>query len=149
MNTTRHFIPQLSTLFDEILSKDFVNIGHEITKNFINYLPAVNIKETDDLYAIELAAPGLDKSDFNIELHKNILTISTLREDKTSDVTQEKDDYIRREFNYRSFSRRFTLPDVKFDTKNLKANYKNGVLHVSILKDKKEKDISSFKINVS
>ncbi len=92
--------------------------------------PLVNIAETDTSFGIELAAPGLSKEDFHIDLDKNLLTISA---DKKVESTDEGSNYSKREFNYFSFKRSFTVPET-VDVKAIKGSYENGVLHVTLPK---------------
>lgn len=92
--------------------------------------PLVNISETETGFGIELAAPGLSKEDFKIDLDHNLLTISV---DKKAENTEEKDNYTKREFNYFSFKRSFTLPET-VDSEAIKGSYENGVLQVSLPK---------------
>jgi len=143
---TKTLLPNIGSFFDDFLTKDIVNMGHELTKNFVNHLPAVNIQETEDNYNIELAAPGLTKERFNIELNKNILHISSTPK---SHKEEDKNEYIRKEFNYNAFSRSFKLPEGKFDIENVKANYDNGVLKVSVAKLAKEQQKIVKKIAVN
>jgi HSP20 family protein len=93
-------------------------------------VPAVNIAETDKQYDVAIAAPGMKKDDFKINLEGDILTISAEKEE----TKEEKDkQYNRREYNYSSFSRSFTLPDeVKRD--KIEARYEDGVLHLVLPK---------------
>jgi HSP20 family protein len=106
--------------------------------------PAVNIVETTDDYRIEVAAPGLDKSDFKIDLENNVLTISAEKEDKQEEKNER---FMRREFNYSSFSRSFTIPDT-MNAEKISAQHKDGVLHVIIPKrdEAKEKPARTIKI---
>ena len=91
-------------------------------------LPAVNIKEIDNRYDVEVAAPGFQKQDFKVDVENGVLTISAENKKETE---SEKENYTRREFSYSSFSRSFTLPEnVKED--NINARYENGVLHVML-----------------
>jgi len=93
-------------------------------------LPAVNVKETDKSYEIEVAAPGRNKKDFKITAENGVLTISS--EEKEETEHKEKD-YTRREFSYSSFSRSFTLPE-NANEDDVKANYDDGILNVAIAK---------------
>ncbi len=107
-----------------------------------DWVPAVNVSETEKTYDIELAAPGLRKDDFHVKVADGLLTISS--EKKSEKETKDKN-YTRKEFNYSSFSRSFTLPEnAKED--DIKANYENGVLRLSIVKSavyaKKVKEIA-------
>lgn len=98
-------------------------------------LPAVNISEGDNEFTIEVAAPGLEKKDFKIDLENEVLTIASVREDNKEDV---QDNYTRREFSYYNFSRSFNLPD-SVDAENISAVHKNGILSVNIPKKEEAK----------
>jgi HSP20 family protein len=93
-------------------------------------VPAVNIAENKDEYRIEVAAPGLNKEDFRINLENNVLTVSSEKEEKR----EEKDEkYMRKEFSYFSFNRSFTLP-MTVDSEKIKATQKDGILQILIPK---------------
>ena len=95
-------------------------------------VPAVNIKETPENYVIEMAAAGMKKEDFNIHLDRNFISISA--ESKSEKTTENKEEkYTRKEFNYNSFSRNFTLPE-QADKEDIQATYEDGVLKVIISK---------------
>ena len=95
-----------------------------------DWMPAVNIIENDKNYEIELAAPGMRKSDFKVKLEKGFLTISAEREEKKE---EKEKNYTRKEYSSSSFTRSFTLPDdVKED--DIKAHYEDGVLKLTIAK---------------
>lgn len=93
-------------------------------------VPAVNIKETDAAYAVELAAPGLKKEDFAIEVDNGVLAISYTAAEKTK---QEDGKYTRREFVSTSFKRAFTLPET-VNEEEIKAVYENGILTLTLPK---------------
>lgn len=99
-------------------------------KNGFKSLPAVNITESENGYTIEVAAPGLNKKDFKIDLDKNSLTIASVREDKQEENNER---YTRREFRYTNFSRSFTLPET-VDSEKINAAHKDGILFVDIPK---------------
>lgn len=93
-------------------------------------MPAVNVKDNEKNYEIEVAAPGMKKEDFSITVDNRILTISAeVKEEK--EVKEDK--YSRREFVSGSFSRSFTLPE-NVDENNIQANYENGILKVVVPK---------------
>jgi HSP20 family protein len=98
-------------------------------------VPAVNVHEDKDNFILSVAAPGLKKSDFNIDVDGNLLTISSEKEENK----EEKDArYTRKEYNYSSFSRTFTIPEeVKQD--KIEAEYENGVLKVTLPKKEEAK----------
>lgn len=93
-------------------------------------VPAVNISETENQYELELAAPGMNKKDFNVEVENGNLCISS--ESETSEETEEKN-FTRKEYSYNSFRRSFSLPENASDSE-INAQYKDGVLHISIPK---------------
>lgn len=92
--------------------------------------PSTNISESDTAYKIEMAAPGLEKKDFKIEVEDKVLTISSEKEEESK---EENENFRRREFSYTSFSRSFQLPmDIISD--KIDARYENGILKLSIPK---------------
>jgi len=93
-------------------------------------MPAVNVKETEKAFELEVAAPGLSKKDFKVTAEGGVLTVSS--ESKQEKEEKEKD-YTRKEFNYSSFSRSFTLPE-NVNEEDIKAIYEDGVLRLSIAK---------------
>lgn len=93
-------------------------------------VPAVNIKETDNQFEIEVAAPGLTKEDFRVTLDKNILTVTSEKESKQD---EEKENFMRKEFSYNSFSRSFSVPEI-VDVEKINASHKNGVLIIGLPK---------------
>jgi HSP20 family protein len=115
------------------LLEDFWNNDTLLEDRFWNTrvnLPAVNIIEKDDKFLIEMAAPGLRKEDFKINIENGILQIDS---ESQREVDEEKDNYTRKEFNYSSFSRSFTLPE-NASEENIAANYENGVLKLKLQK---------------
>lgn len=114
--------PFVNTVFDNLFNDSF------ISDRLISRVPAVNIFETEKSFSIELAAPGLAKSDFKINVDKKVLTISA---DKKDDATAEEKLYSKKEFNYSSFSRSFTLPET-VDYSNIDAVYEGGILVVTV-----------------
>lgn len=130
--TQRSFTSLFEDFFNRSLS-DF--IGADLTVN----QPSVNIIEENDRFKIELAAPGLEKNDFNLKLENGFLTISAKKEESKEDK-DEKDGrkYTRREFNYNYFSRSFQMPETA-DFNKISATYNNGVLMVDIMKKEEAK----------
>ena len=99
-------------------------------ENFNTDLPAVNIKENEKDFELELAMPGMKKDDFNVEVDDGVLTISS--EVNNEDETKE-DNYTRKEFSYASFRRSFTLPET-VDEDNINATYVDGILRLTLPK---------------
>ncbi len=108
-------------------------------------MPAVNIREREDHFLLELAAPGMKKDDFKIKLDNNVLTISSEQKEE-SEETQEK--FTRKEFHYQSFSRSFTLPK-SIDLDKIKADYNNGVLSLNMPKREEAKVAINREIAIS
>src|SRR5258707_10176929 len=98
-------------------------------------VPAVNIVEKQDHYEISLAAPGMKKGDFNVDVEGNVLTISAESEQRKEDDNER---HTRREFSYTSFSRAFTLPDGVVRDK-IDASYENGLLKLMLPKTEEAK----------
>lgn len=97
--------------------------------------PAVNVRETADEFSLEVAAPGLQKEDFAVELHDNILTISCQKQaEKTTEQPENAPKYTRREFSYMSFKRSFALPEDMVQADKIEAKYENGILHLQLPK---------------
>lgn len=103
--------------------------------------PAVNVTEKDDRYVVSMAAPGLKKEDFNINIEGNMLTISS---EKETSKEEKEEKFTRKEYNYSSFSRSFTIPeDVKQE--NISANYENGELKLTLPKTELSRKTSPLK----
>ena len=128
MNLVRkHNSPFFPALFDEWLSNEWLPSSTLPTRQ----LPAVNIQETDTSFLLELAAPGFKKEDLQVEVEKDILSISS-----QSDAAAEEDaQYTRKEYGYLSFRRTFTIPE-SVDSKKIEAQYKEGILEVKLPKKK-------------
>lgn len=94
-------------------------------------LPAVNIKENENEFTVDVAAPGMNKEDFQVNLENDILTISSEKKENKEDTN---DNYTRKEYSYMSFKRSFTLPKGIVDSEKIKATYKNGELKINIPK---------------
>lgn len=125
---------RLPSLFESLIDDSVFDIFPDfIGTNHMNRgFPAINQKETDKSYEIELAAPGLSKEDFNVSLEDGLLTISS---EKKSDKSESDEGYTFRGFNYSSFSRSFTLPE-NADGENISAKYENGILKLELPKMK-------------
>lgn len=129
MNLVRkNAAPYFPAVLDELLNTDWLG-GR--TQNFASTNPAVNIIERDTSYTLNVAAPGMKKEDFNIELNNELLTISANQE--SSKETNEEINYTRREFSFTSFKRSFNLPDT-INTAEIEATYTDGILSVQLPK---------------
>jgi HSP20 family protein len=114
------------------------------TENTYN-APAVNIAENKDEYRIEVAAPGLEKDDFKVNLDHNVLTISSEKEHQSED---KDGNYTRKEFNYATFKRSFTLPD-SVNSESISAVHKNGILFITIPKREEAKIKPARQISIA
>lgn len=123
-----------SVFFDDNIFRDFFND----TWKGGSMMPASNIKEDEKLFTIEMAAPGLEKSDFKINLDDDLLTISSERKEEKNEETEK---YTRKEFQYSGFSRSWNLPET-IDTEAISASYNNGIL--SVVLPKKQEAIKNF-----
>jgi len=133
----------LPTLWEDLFNNDLFNFPSFVAKG--TTVPAVNISETEDNYTVEMAVPGMKKSDFNINLDHNVLTISSEQEEEK----EEKDkNFTKKEFSYQSFERSFTLPET-VDQEKISAKYTDGVLKVVLPKKEESKVQSSKVIKVS
>jgi HSP20 family protein len=122
------------SLFNERWMTDFFDTDRFffdsdlLKSNTVPMLPPVNVSELEKEFVVEMAAPGMDKKDFVIALENGMLNISA--EHKVENEEKEKD-FTRREFNYQSFARSFTLPENVSDDK-IVANYDNGILKLQL-----------------
>ena len=140
----RSNFPTMMNLFDDFFYGDFPTIFSSNYTDGIS-MPKVNIKEHDDAYSIEMAAPGMKKSDFEVNLDNNTLSISA----KSSTEDRESENgWLRREFGYTSFNRNFTLPETVDDAK-IEAKYNDGILKVHIPKKEEAKRKPNRIIDIS
>lgn len=137
----------LPGLLDDFFTKDLFDWNNSNFSNAGSTLPAVNVKETPESFEVEMAAPGMQKEDFKVELNNNILTISSEKEYEKQQNESEK--YSRKEFSYQSFQRSFHLSKEAVDADNIEAKYENGVLRLRIPKREEVKQKPSRLINIS
>jgi HSP20 family protein len=139
----RSVLTPWSNPFDRFFRNDFVDLWDD---DFPSTIPSINVAEENDHYRIEMAAPGLKKNDFNIDMDGNIITISCKKESTVEDGgngdrkgnKDKKGNYTRREYNYSSFSRSFTLPE-NANPDKISAKYNEGILQLQV--PKKEQTI--------
>lgn len=138
---TPSFRSLLTDLFDidRFMENDF------ISKAIFSEIPAANIREEEDKYEIELAAPGLSKESFRINVDNNILEISSEQKDEK---TTEKKNFTRKEFNYSSFTRSFVLPE-SVNPDAIQADYKEGLLMLTLPKKEEAKMKNKREIKLS
>jgi HSP20 family protein len=142
------FFPSLSSFFDDFFDRDLMSRVATGTT-----VPAVNISEEDDRFEVQVAAPGLRKEDFKVNLDRNMLTISAEHQDERTDGNGNGNNnggkkMTRREFSYSSFQRSFTLPD-NVDADNIRASYQDGLLTLTLPKREEAKRQEKREISIS
>ena len=122
-------LPWYDTMFTDLLGSDRLLTNDLFMEK--EWIPAMNIKEKDDLFEIEIAAPGFTKIDFEVSIENGILKISA---ENSEEMKKEEDDFTRREFNYNSFFRSFKLPENVNEDEMIDATYKRGILKLVLNK---------------
>jgi HSP20 family protein len=118
----------MSSFLDEFFTADW-----PIRRNtFAGSVPAVNVEEREKDFSLSFAVPGKNKDDFEIEVDKDVLSVSANTQDNYENTDER---FSRREFSYQSFKRSFTLPD-SVDTTKIKAKYTDGILTIDLPKRK-------------
>lgn len=138
--------PAWSSWIDELFHNDLPTIFKSNFNTGLS-LPKVNIQETADAYHVDMAVPGMKKSDFNIEVDNQILSISS-EVKKEGEHGDDNQNYTRREFGYASFSRSFTLPESINESK-IEASYHEGILSIMLPKKEEAKRLPARKIKIS
>ena len=136
--TRKSFRPfYMSNLFDD----DFFPVFQNRTSS----MPAVNIREDDEKYSLELAVPGMDRKDLKIDINEDVLTISS---ESKHESEENRDGYKRKEFSYSSFCRSFYIPE-NVNKEKIEANYKDGILTVGLPKQEEDKSKITRQIDIS
>lgn len=136
----------MPALVDRFFSSDPFALADDFFNREQRFVPAVNIRETEQAFVVELAAPGRKREDFKVEIHDKVLTI-------TSENKQQKEEkdaqgkYTRREFGYQRFQRSFTLPELIAE-ESIKAQYEAGVLQIEIPKKEEARQKSPRLIDI-
>lgn len=142
MNTLMRKNPDLfGGLMENLLNENNWFKPSEFSKNLV--MPAVNIKETESEYQVELAAPGLNKDDFNIEVKDGILKLSVSKDAQSEEKTEN---YTRKEFGYQRFERNFALPKNAIQIENIQANYDQGILKVILPKQETKETVTKVTV---
>ena len=141
------FSTDMPALFNDFFTRDLWNWGLSNNSTTNTTIPATNIREDNDNFYVEVAAPGMTKDDFKVELDGTILTIRTEKENRQEQKEGEK--YSRKEFSYQSFQRIFELPVHVVDTEHIEAKYENGLLHLVIPKKEEAKPRPPRMIRIS
>lgn len=133
-------------LFDDFFTRDLFDFNNRANTFNHTTIPSVNIVENHEGFSVEMAAPGMNKADFNIQLNNEVLTISSQKEWKNE--MQDNERYTRHEFSYQAFERSFHLPKSVVDDSKIKAEYKDGILRVLIPKKEEAKALPPRTIQV-
>jgi len=145
VKTSEKMFPTFPSFFDNWFSRDLMDWNNSNFSSTNSTLPAVNIRENNDSFLIEVAAPGLSKENFKLNLDRNRLVISS--EQKTEKNENDKK-YSRREFSYQSFERSFTLPEGSVDNDKISAKYTDGILLVTLPKREEVKPKPAREIEI-
>lgn len=128
--------------------KNFLSSDDFFNNDFFeedSLMPAMNVKEHDDDFEIEFAAPGFNKKDFEVTIDDNILNVCG---EKKHEAEEKEEDFTRKEFSYNSFKRSITLPKSVNTDQEVKATYKNGILKLNLLKKEEAKAKQPKKVEV-
>ena len=136
------FLPSSTSLFDDLFSRDLFDWSQTEGNGLV---PRVNIKEMDEGFEVELAAPGMKKEDFHLELDNDMLTVSS---ETSSNHGEQKENYTRKEFSYHSFRRSFYLPNT-VELEKINAKYHDGILSVWIPKKEEAKKKPARMISIN
>jgi HSP20 family protein len=140
-NSPKHF-PAFSTLFENFFANEGL-ANYEQNGGFST--PSVNVKEAEDKFSIEVAAPGLNKENFKLHLENDVLTIAA---EVKKEQESKEENFTRREFSYGSFKRSFTLPK-SINTEQIVANYENGILNIQLPKKEEAKPKTAKEIEIN
>ncbi|HKM93806.1 MAG TPA: Hsp20/alpha crystallin family protein [Prolixibacteraceae bacterium] len=140
------YYPSIPSFFDKIFNEDLVDWNNRNFSTTNTTVPAVNVKEDNEKYEIEVATPGLNKDDFKIKLENNTLTICS---ETKKEENEEKGAYTRKEFSYQSFQRSFSLPEGHVLTNEITAKYNDGILNIVLPKREEVKPQAPKEITIA
>ena len=129
---SNNWFPSFPSLFDRFVEGDMMDWNNNNYSSTNTSLPAVNVKETDNEFEIEVAAPGMKKDDFKVSYDNGRLTISSEKKEEKESKDDKK--VTRREFSYQSFQRSFTVAENVIDYEKIAASYKDGILYIKLPK---------------
>lgn len=142
-----NWFPSTPSFFDRFFEGEMMDWNRNNFSTTNSTLPAVNVRENDDEFLIEVAAPGMSKNDFKIEYDNGRLTISSEHREESNRKEGEK--ISRREFSYQSFQRSFSVAETAVDAEKIKANYKEGILFITLPKREEIKPKPAKEIKIS
>lgn len=138
--------PSFPSLFNKFFEGDLMDWSRSNFADTNTTLPAVNIRENENEFMIDVAAPGMKKEQIKVDYENGRLTISSERKE---DKKEKNDTYTRREFSYMSFQRSFTIPETLVDGDKINASYNEGILHISLPKKDEVKPKPARQIKIS
>lgn len=142
-NNRNRLFPWNNGLRTFLSSDDFFNDDLFVEEGF---MPAMNIKEHENDFEIEFAAPGFSKKDFDVTIDNDILNVCA---EKSNKEEENEEGYTRKEFSYNSFNRSLKLPTAVNANKDVKATYKNGILKLNLLKKEEAKQLPKKVIEIA
>lgn len=131
MKTNEQLTSSMPSLLSDFFADDFFRLPFLSSRFQGATLPSVNIKETDDAFQVEVAAPGMKREDFKVELDNNVLRISSESQSQGND---KGDAYLRKEFSYQAFERTFELRGDYVESGGIQARYADGILQINLPK---------------
>jgi len=139
--------PSFPSLFNRLFEGDMMDWSNSNFAGNNSTLPAVNVRENQNEFIIEVAAPGMKKDDFNLDFDNGRLSISSELSEESKNDEGEK--FTRREYYYRSFQRSFTVPQNIVDSDKIQAKYTDGILKVTLPKREEVKPKPTKQIKIS
>lgn len=143
LKRTNQYLP---SFWDNFFSRNMMDWDNQNFSTTDTTLPAVNVKENDEAFEIEVAAPGMTKNDFRVSLENNLLTISSEKKEERKE--EEKGRFTRREFSYQSFQRSFTVPENLVEGDKISAKYCEGILCITLPKKEEIKPKPAREISI-
>lgn len=131
----------LANVVDEVMNR---SLGEFVGNDTLASTPSVNIIENATTYRLEIAAPGVEKEDFKINIEKDQLVVAV--EKKTENEKKEDERFVRREFSYKAFRRTFRLPE-NINIEAINARYENGILYLDLPKSEPQNLVKNISIN--
>nr|WP_321409376.1 Hsp20/alpha crystallin family protein [uncultured Carboxylicivirga sp.] len=138
--------PSMPSIFDRFFDGELMDWNNSNFSSTNTTMPAVNVKENDNEFSIDVAAPGMKKDDFKVSYDNGRLTISS--EFKNESEEKEDEKVTRREFSYQSFQRSFTVEETAVESENISASYENGILHITLPKREEIKPKPAKQIDI-
>ena len=137
--------PTFPSFIDNFLSQDLMDWNNSNFSSTNSTIPAVNIKENNDSFVIEVAAPGMTKENFTVDLEGDRLMIAS---DWKDEKMESDNNYSRHEFSYQSFHRSFTIPEGTVDGDKICAKYNDGILMITLPKKEEIKPKPAKRIDI-